>query len=360
MKLRQGSRIGPVGVDLGDERLHLVQLQDTTEGVRIRAAASVVYGESRESILSSPRRLKGLIAEALKSRPFVGRRVVAAMPADQIKLMVLNYELSDPAQEPAVILDLIRERIQQPLEASVIDYLPLRRDNEKPSERSALVAIAPKDRVIDTLELLRSSGLRVEALEIGPGAVRRLVRERARKSHHEHVLAIHFGRHRSYLIILWGRRLLLYRGIDFGVDPVQERVAKALDMTPDAAASLLRDYGAVPDPVRPGMEEISGTLAEIIRPCFDALAEQVASALVYAASRTRGQSVDHVYLLGAVARFPGADGLLGSILSIPTLVLDPAVGIPYARDDSVGTDLDSAATLALAAGLALRGMTNDE
>ena len=83
------------------------------------------------------------------------------------------------------------------------------------------------------------------------------------------------------------------------------------------------------------------------------MAEQVSNALVYAASRTRGESVELVYLLGPVSRWPGADRLLGELVSAPVRTLDPTAGL-RGGDSDAGSAAN--ADLAVAAGLAFRGM----
>jgi hypothetical protein len=60
----------------------------------IYAKASVEFGGSREELLAVPKKLKGLIAPALKKKKFKGRRVAAAMPWEDVKIMLLTYKSS--------------------------------------------------------------------------------------------------------------------------------------------------------------------------------------------------------------------------------------------------------------------------
>lgn len=368
MKLWEMDRqVGPIGLDLDHEKLHLVQMEGGGERARTLAVASIAYPADRGSTLGSPRTLKALIAKALKGRGFRGRRVVTAIPPDQVKLMVLNYQVARDETEPQVILRLAGERTQESLADCVVDYLPIRQEAEKNAETSALVSIAREEAVIGYLEVLRSAGLRVEALEVGPVAVCRLVTWLMGDSSRENVLVIHLGRQRSYLTVLCGQRLILYREIDFGEDQAIEQLAKSLDMSSPSAASVLREFGVFPDLDRgigeselASAREIRQTVTEILQPSFHAVAEQVANALGYTALRTRGESIDLVYLLGGVTCWTGADLLLATLLSIPVRILDPLATVPAARDASVRDGTDSTTSLAVAAGLALRGMANGE
>jgi len=347
------TQTGPIGFDLGHDKLHALQLEREEETLGVRAAACVSLPAGCRSDARTG--LRPLVARTLKDRGFEGRRIVAAMPADDLKLMVLNYELSRQQTEPELIISRVEERIQEPVDGWVVDYLAIRKNPDEKGEHSALVAMAREDAVIQHLELLRSAGLEVEALEIGPVAVRRLI------TWLDNVLVINCGQEKSYLMVLWGQRLILYREIDFGEQQVIERVSKSLDMGSESAASLLYEFGVFPEADPPAdaganAREIRQTLMEILKSSFNTVAEHVANALVYTASRTRGESVDSVYLLGPMARWPGADSLLGALVSIPVQILDPLAGLESIRDGLGLSDMKCSLGFTLAAGLALRGM----
>ena len=349
------SRSGPIGFDLSSERLSMVQLEKRGPAIRVCAAASLEL----EDKITSGKKLKAATREAFKGRAFHGRRIVTAMPADDVKLMVLNYQLNEGQDEPSVILSLVEERTGS-LDERVVDYVSVRKPSEKEREHSALVAIAREDAVIEYLELLRAAGLEVEALEIAPIAVRRLVSAVAGDPKRENSLILHFGPRHSHLTVLWGRRLILYRELDFGQDEMIERVCESLDVSPETAAQLLQAHGvaAAAESTGPGAgsAEVGQTLRQILQPSFGSVSEQAGNALVYAASRTRGESVHCVYVLGPVARWPGFGQLLKTLLRIPVHILDPLEHFGADPSTGEGRGLNTAPDLALAAGLALRGL----
>jgi type IV pilus assembly protein PilM len=347
------TKVGPIGLDFDESELRLLQLEQAGPAVRPVAAAAILHDGDLSP--ESPKKLRRSVRRALRANRFRGRKVVTAMPAADVKLMLVNYERGEDGAEAEPILEQVSQRLRQPLDDRVIDYLPLRVDPEREAIGSALVAIAAHERVISYLELLRYTGLEVEALEIAPVAVKRLIARSAQ--HRDNVLVISVGASKSYLMLLWGRRLLLYREVDFGIDRITERVSKALDVNDAEAASLVAQYGAwVSVPEGPEAEggEVAGAITEIVAPAFSELAEQAGHALVYAASRTRGESVDCVHLLGSVGRCHGSERLLSTLLGVPALVLDPLAG----SEHGVASPAESA-QWALAAGLGLYGMPND-
>ena len=127
-------------------------------------------------------------------------------------------------------------------------------------------------------------------------AIRRLVIRLALRDFGEDVMILHFGRDKSHLTVLWGRRLILYREIEFGENRAIEQVAKSLELPLDSAAALLLEFGVFPETASPYLDrasvEISETVMEILTPGFANIAEQIGNALIYTASRTRGESVE--------------------------------------------------------------------
>ena len=354
----------PIGLDLGAEGLHMLQLDGREQEPRIRAMLSTPYPADREATLASPPQLTSLLRQALKAGGFRGRRVVTAMPESGVRLMVLNYEIDRQTSEPERILQLVGERIDEALEGCVVDYLPIRTSGEKHGAKSALAVVARRDAVIDHLERLRAAGLEVEALEISPVAVRRLVARLLPDETDLNSLVVHCGARRSDLTVFSGRRLILYRELDFGEDETIGALGKSLEMSPEQARSLLYQYGvradaegrAWDDPA--AAQEISETVLEILKPTFYALKEQVDKACVYTASGWRGASVDQVYLLGSIARWPGFDGVLQGFLSLPVRILEPlAAFAPVDGAEAAGRDRHR--EIAIAAGHALRGVDAD-
>ena len=352
--VRRGD-IGPLGVEFGRDRLRLVQLERCGDDVVLRALASEPL--SWESELPAPEALRDVLKRALCSAPFRGRRVVTTLPGARTKLMVVNFDLEEDGDLDAQIARLVQERIDEPIEGFVVDYRPIRMDEEHRGSRAALVAVARKDEVVEFLELLRSAGLEVEALDIVPLAIHRLVSWLARREVDRHSLVLHCGRRRTHVLGLAGRRLVLYRQVDFGEADVVEALGKELDLGTDEARVVLERYGVDPEATAPSpgddasrADEIAGTLGEVLRPTFSILREEVERAAVYTASQWRGAQIESAGLLGAFTRWNGIDRLIEGLVSIPTHRLDPVSQLAGA--DAGIQDPDAA----LAMGLALRGL----
>lgn len=356
-----GIRAYAIGLHVGDHGIHLVQFDHTSPKLALRAAASVRYAPDRETLLRSPRLLRECIEKAFKNQRFKGHRVVTCLPPEQLKVSVIDYKVRTGDREDEAVLKQAMERVDGGLEQWVVDYTPVRVTEYEAGERSALLAMAPRATVLAYLQQLQEAHLQVEALEIGPVAISRLVTCISRSEKTSNALVVNFGNERTYLTIISNRRLILDRMARFGEQPLLEELQRALDMSTDTARSLAYQYGVGPEPGGLAVgsdltnaDEIAGTVLGILKPAFGVLCEEIAKVLIYHASQMRGESVDVVYLLGSVARWPGIDRLLAGLLSLPVTTLNPISSFANSAQWFERADLDPVADLAIATGCALR------
>lgn len=347
---RESRGATPIGLEVTPTELRLAQLDLCGGGLRQRAAAVVP--------VSDPEALPDALRRALRAGRFRGRRVVAALPDAGTRVMVLNYTAVEGQSEPETILGLVRERIEGPVEEFVIDYVPIRTSEDSQGARSALVAVARHADAVAFLDRVRDGGLEIDALEIAPVAVHRLLAWLGRGDLSSHTLMLRCGAKHSDLLVQAGRRLVLYREIAFGEESVAETIGKALDLPRDEALGVLERFGVWPEDAAgaPDAEpaqriEIASTLREVLKPVAYLLLSEVERAGVYTASQWRGATFDRLCLLGRFVEWPGFDRLVENLVSIPTECLDPVEALFDASPPAESVDAD----LSVAIGLALRG-----
>ncbi len=352
----------PIGIDLAQDRVNLAQFDSTASGPSVRAAASLPYPAGRDEVLASRPRLKALLRQALDGHSFKGRRVVSCLRPDELRILMVNYAPASGGNDASAIAGELRERLKAEVATSVIDFIPIRGDGGDKGRRDALVVVAPRENVIRHLELLDGAGLEVSALDVGPAALARLVsfvNEVDRRETHPNVLLINFGSARSHLSVVWGRRLILDRAIEIGERPLLDRVTRLLGVPDEIALRMLTDTGFAPREDDAADAELSGTLAEVLRPDLNLLVAEINKTLVYTASQSRGRGIDQIYLLGSVGRYRGIDRQMLKWLEIPVAVLDPFRAFGSALSEADMQRLKPIAGIALACGLSLRGLRND-
>ncbi len=352
--LKPAGAFGPIGLEVALEYVHLIQLTLKDGQLRLNAMASEPLGNSFDAMLDDPPALRAVIKRALKQAPFRGRHVVTAMPSTMTQVLSVNYEVNNGQSDSDAIRRLLVDRIGDDLGDFVVDYMPIRRD-QRVSERAALIAMCRKDTVNGYLNVLSKSGLVPQALEIGPVAIKRLVDVLQQQQATASSLVVNCGRQRSYLTLISNRQLLSDDEIEFGEQTVLSRICQALDLEEDHALKLLKaaDIGAQ------DTDDNTRTLVEIIRPELNELVSEIHRGLVYATSETRGQDDTAIYLIGSIARWRGADKLLGRLINhrVKTVPnpLRPFLSVKQREDES---EEEGRPEFAVAAGLALRDFQN--
>ncbi len=359
----RGNGPGPIGFDLAAEKLNLLQVERDDGGVFVRAAASVPYPDTCEELIASPKALRKFVLGALKLKPFKGRNIVTCMPKNSTKIFNLKYHHHPHEDNLGAIIAGVKEKIVGEVEDYVIDYLPTRYEKKTADEHSILVAAARRDEIISYLELLHGISLQVDAIDIGPSALRRLVALMNPGEDYPYVLLINFGRKKTYLTVTTGLRLMMDREVDFGEQLLVAELCRALDIPEEKALHFLYHYGIDWD-VNAKQEqrddqkakEIISTITEILTPVFMKFVVEVNKVLIYTASETRGGAIKKIYLLGSVARYPMAASFLAKMFTISVEVLNPFSEFSSRSDSAIPADLDPIAGIALATGFALRGM----
>lgn len=348
-------RFSPIGVKLGIECAQFIQLERTAKGLAIKAVVTAPYPSSRAEVTATPDQFGQFVNGAIRGAGFKTCQVVTSMAPESTKVVLLNYSVKPNQRDEAAMLPHLKERLTGALSDWVIDYLPIRTQQKDSPERFALVAAAKRDVVIAHLELYRRMGLEVEALEIGPIAIRRLVTFLRSPDNFDNFLIINIGETTSYLTVLWGRRLVMDRQIEFGRKDLIEALCAALDIDSSHANYLLCTHGFLAEGEA---DEVAETITDILKPVFLRLVGEINRALIYIASETRGGSVGRCHLLGAMANWPAADTLLGSLLSIPAAKLDPFSGFVNDESRIDFAAVDRSSSMVIATGHALRGMAS--
>jgi type IV pilus assembly protein PilM len=336
----------PIGFDLASERLNLAQASLYKGGWHWRAIAALPYPGGRSEMLGNPAAFRTLVQTTLHEHGFRGRRVVSVLPPGDLQVISIDYTTTNGQDDTAVLLRTLKERFKSTLDDTVLDILPVRRPRDS-NLRSAVVALAPRNRVLAHLDLLTAAELEPEAIDIGPAALARLARAVVTGDPRANLLLINFGTENSYFSLLWGRRLMFDRSLAIGEKRLAGTLASNLDLSLERALALLRKHG-----LNSHGDEIAETIGELLQPDFQYLALEVNRVLIYFASQTHGGAVEGIYLAGSIARLPGAADFLCRLLSMPVQVLNPWK-IPGSEASKI---IEPPTGMAVAAGLALRGI----
>jgi len=169
-----GSKPGQIGLDIGANSIHMCQIRPLEFGrYSIVAKQSITFAGTRQALLASPAELKRLITGALRQNNFKGRKVVALMPWDEVRIILLTFKAngSDVDNE---VLKLFAQRIEGSLDDYVTDYVSVR-SSPSDEEHMVIATVAKKENVSALLNALIGIGLEVDSLDVAPTALRRIV-----------------------------------------------------------------------------------------------------------------------------------------------------------------------------------------
>jgi len=357
---------GLIGLDIAANRIHLCQIRPLEQGrYSIYAKTTVDYQGSREELLAAPKKLKRLIAGALKQKKFKGKRVVALMPWEDVKIMLLTYK-SNVGDVDSEVVKMLSNRIDGSIDDYVVDYVPVR-SNPADEEHMVVATVAEKTKVTGLLNALIGCGLEVDSLDIAPTALRRIVSALYTGHAADNVLLIHTYRDESYLTVISGRRLLFNQSVPFGEGLLLDQISRELDISVDSARALVIDNGLEKKPLARVIgadadSDISATLLEIVKPCFLDLVNEINRVLVFTAAETHGVPVSRVCLLGSLAHWPGSQQVLMSLLDLeqPDGQTEFNQVFQDENDDTRIPWEGLFSDISIAMGLALRGQVSHE
>ena len=358
----EGPATGPIGFHLSNDKLHLIQLEKHGDGMRLRSGLSAAYPESRESLLSSPGDFKAFVKSSLKAGQFKSNEIITCLPGG-VKIINLSYQIEAGQKIEDEIVKSIIYSLGGAPEDYIIDYLPIRSENLTSRDKSVLVFVALREKLINYLDALRHAGLKVQAVDVGPSALGRLISSLDPDKNYPHNLLLNFAGNKSYLSVFDGRRLIMDRALPLGLNNLLETLTNSLGIEKEQALEVLNRYGfkikkggGEGDESSVQHQEIVDAIVEILKPYFQEISEELNKMLLFTKSETRGKTIEHIYLLGSMIRFPGAERFISEILSFPASVLDPLAHISIKEERAKYINLDGPAHVALSMGFALRGM----
>lgn len=295
----------PVGVDVGSRSVNAIQLVYNQDHMDVHEADIAMLPEEGKF---DPEILKEIIHDLFRRNSFKGKDVVSRMPSFQVNIIPVKISLREGERLDQAIIREAREYIPYPLEEAVIDYLPVSNNSPDASNiKKILLIFSKRSDVISYLNIFKSIGLKVQAIDVGPNALNRAIR-RFKDPSEQQVMTINVGRAYSFSTILWNDSILIDRKMGWGENRLIDRMVSNLDIEPKEARDILYKYGidcsnitrVVVDETSMTMvdEVIPSYIFEILFPVLEELNREIEKMLVYCTSEMKGAMIDKIYLLG--------------------------------------------------------------
>lgn len=358
------ARIEPIGLDIGHDGVKLLQVGTVGESVVLHAAARQAFsGEARLNREARLAQVPQLVREALKSQPFRGTRVVAALPRQSLHIKNIRLpQMPLEELEQAVVFEA-RNVFPFDTDQARVHFLPAGEVRQGNDTLQEVIVMAARNEDVDNLvEVLHTCGVVVDSLDAEPSALFRSVERFIRRREDEqevHVL-VDVGLGGSQVVIGRGREISFLKTIEIGGAHLNEAVSQRLNIpVGDAAALRARLAGADPGAQAgdaagdaEGRDTVRQAVFDASRGVLEQLAREVALCLRYQSVTFRGHRPARVRLLGGEAADPHLQQLLTSTLTVP---VEPGKPLLHLDCSAVSADvLKNTESWALALGLALR------
>lgn len=239
--IREHRSAGPIGVHVRGNAVHALQFNRVNGALRIRARASepLVRG------YAEPGELLDALRRLLSDHPFLGRRVIASLPAPEVEVRPLRLPEGVIPGTPGfeeVFLVEAKASLLYDLREAVLDYLPLtERLPEGERRHTVLLISSRRERVNRFLAAFREAGMNCEHLEMSPCAAARVLGERGVP-----YAMVDIDGDFTVISIATGQKLLFSRTVKTGFRAWLTHLGDALSISPAMAAELLLTFGIDP------------------------------------------------------------------------------------------------------------------
>lgn len=353
------ARRTPIGVDVGDDAIRVVQLDLRTNRIRSAASMSLMNGDSREQYDFGAR-----LKKVLRRAGFVGSRCVVGIPRGLVHVHPIRVPEMPRKELNESLVWEATERFTIPREHLHVDGIRTgARATSNECDRSEVVLFAMDDRnTAPWLEMMLDAGLAPLALEPGFFGVARAHSLHCRREQDRDRVRVvlDVGSGGSTLVYLRGDRIGFCKTFTISGDMFDEAVAASLSLDHDTASALRRDRCSAARTDRSIDSVADAGVADAVKPLLHDLATEVALCLRHCAVAFRGARPEAIILSGRDSSEPGLGKVISERTGIAAQAEDDYGTIQTVEQQlrALGIREDDPASWAGAMGLAMRSLRN--
>lgn len=324
----------PIGIDIGQDSIKMMQLEVTGNTLSVVAAARQSFPpEVRDnSDLRLPLAVE-MIRQMRRQNGFKGKRAVLAIPREILHAKNLRLPPMPPAELSAAVQFEARNIFPFDSEQAHIHVLPAGDVRQGTDVKQEVIVMAARhDEISAFLERIHCCGLEISSLDAEPLALYRTIDRFIRRREDEqevHVL-VDVGWQRSNVLIGKGREINFIKPMDIGGRQLHEAVSRKLGITVDEAKALRRRLAESVDPAAP-KDPVRQAVVDATRHTMEELSREVSMCLRYYSVTFRGHRPSKVRLTGGESCDSLLQGVLNSALTIPVEVGRPLYSVDTSR-----------------------------
>ena len=327
------SKIYPIGLDISDLGIKLVQLKKAGDNIKFQAWGKVdlekgfVSGGKiikKQEVLNS---IKQLISKP-KFGSVTSNEVVASLPETKTFIKLIKIDKS-----PNQIADIIENEIEKhfPVSAKEI-YYDWQTIKTRPDSFDILVGAAPKLIVNQYVNLLQEAKLSIKALEIESAAIcRSLLKEESKKGDKDktkNYCLIDIGATRASIIIYAKNSIALTMSLPISSDEITQKIAQTLEIKKDQAekAKIICGFDK---------SQAHGIINDILLDMVNKLTNKIKKVLeFYNNEYPQYDAIDEILLCGGGANIKKIDAAISQSTAIKTSLASPFINLGKIKDST--------------------------
>lgn len=306
-----------IGLDIGSTSLKIVELSPAGRGKwKLMSAASMPSpagssGAGRTLVQTMAAGIIKLVREAgVRSR-----RVVAALPEDQVFSHVVEMPLLKDSEIEQALTWQVEQFIPIPREQAVWSWEVVKRDESAGGMEVMLVAV-PKNLAEWYRSVIEQAGLEPAALETELMATARAVVDATISLS----VVVDIGAKGTDMGVVRSGKLVFSRTIPTAGEAFTRAVESTLGLDTAQAEKYKTTYGFSKD-------QMGGKLAEAMRPVMVLIAQEMRKMIDFYLNKHGGEPVRSATITGGVAAMPDVVGTLSGLVGLEVVVGNPFVKV---------------------------------
>lgn len=292
---------GPIGVDVGDHTIRMIQFTREADKPIALAAASRPLGRGvgPQSGEAYHQAVADAVRDMLSTGHFRGHQAVTCLPA--ASLIYKNIRLPKmPYNELASAVEWeASERLKFSGDAMSVQFFDAGEVVQGQDRRQEVILLAASKKFIDEhIQCLRSCDLELSAIDAVPSALARCIKHAYGVDEQDAPVrvVIDVGFNGTKVLLTRGARICFFKHIEIGGRHMDEALASKLDLPTSAASEARREW------MSGGSHgQNDSRIASAMEPVLEEMTREVGLCLRYYSVTFRGRRPEEAWVIGGEA-----------------------------------------------------------
>jgi len=305
-----------LGLDLGSSVIKAVEVQREKSNTSLLKIAKA--DTTGINILSSSeadiKKAITFVTDFVMQNQLLGKYVTVSIPQALIFTKILSFpDLKGKDLEKAIEFEMVQES-PIPLEDASKNYQILPSNAGKSDSTEVLVVIAPNMLTKKILNIVKSSGLQIQAIEPTSTANIRAIMDEEREN--PTTIIADIGEKNTDILIYSDFALRFTRSVSTGFESVVKAAAQDLNLEKVQAAEYVKSYGLLSD-------KLNGKIKDAVSPIMGVILNEIKRSITFYESRNSSNLVKRVVFCGGGSLIPGLVVYSANYLNTEVQIANP-------------------------------------